>query len=271
MKLRIFATGWSEGFDGPGRRWVVYLKGCNLRCRWCASPESLSPEPQLLVADSAFAKAARRAGPESAARWPGCEWVGRDLALDELAAEAGRLRPLMTGITFGGGEPTLQIESLLAAAKRLQAAGIAVAVESNAATGAFSRLIGQVDLLIADLKGVTPEPLREWTGADGRLVKENLRRACAGQDQLWLRVPLISGFNTGSAELEALRNALGELAGLRSQLTVQVLRLHHLGEPKYRALGLEYAMAGAEPPAIELAERFAAELGAMGIEARVVN
>ena len=46
--MNIFGQGWSEGFDGPGRRWVVYLKGCNLRCRWCASPEGLAVEPQLL-------------------------------------------------------------------------------------------------------------------------------------------------------------------------------------------------------------------------------
>lgn len=26
--------------DGPGIRTTVFFKGCNLRCKWCANPES---------------------------------------------------------------------------------------------------------------------------------------------------------------------------------------------------------------------------------------
>ena len=35
--------------DGPGMRTNVFLKGCPLRCGWCANPESQQPQPQLTL------------------------------------------------------------------------------------------------------------------------------------------------------------------------------------------------------------------------------
>jgi hypothetical protein len=46
--MRIFSEGWSNDKDGPGQRLVFYLKGCDMRCRWCACPESISPETQVM-------------------------------------------------------------------------------------------------------------------------------------------------------------------------------------------------------------------------------
>ena len=35
--------------DGPGLRTNVFLKGCPLRCSWCANPESQAMQPELAL------------------------------------------------------------------------------------------------------------------------------------------------------------------------------------------------------------------------------
>ena len=45
--------------DGPGIRTTVFLKGCPLRCAWCANPESQHVEPQIAHRDSLCSKCGR--------------------------------------------------------------------------------------------------------------------------------------------------------------------------------------------------------------------
>lgn len=35
--------------DGPGLRTTVFLTGCNLRCKWCANPESMYPGKKFFI------------------------------------------------------------------------------------------------------------------------------------------------------------------------------------------------------------------------------
>ncbi len=268
--MRIFAQGWSDNKDAPGQRWIVYLKGCNFHCRYCGNPESIHPAPEVLFyRDRVKALAPERCCTrqmecascttfECVKVWkhPAFELVGEDIPVPELLAKVEAMRHMIDGVTFGGGEPTLQIDELLEALDGLRAMGVNTAVESNAGTGAYARIVGVVDYLISDLKAGTYEGYRRLTGSGDETVKRNLRLAAEKQKELLIRIPLIPGYNTPLDELEAMRDFLAELRGMRSELKVQTLRLHHAGAVKYRALRRSYTLEDVEPPSVELQQSF---------------
>ena len=252
--MRIFDSGYSSSFDGPGTRLVFYLKGCNFRCDWCGAPEGLSAEPQTL-------------------HYPDRTVVaGRDITPEAVREKALAARDFISGVTFGGGEPTLQKEELLAALRLLREAGIHTALESNASTGAYREAVLAADWVFSDLKTLNETIFQARVrpgSARLETVCGNLRFAAENKRDFVLRIPVISGVNDTAEEQAALLEFCRELHARRSDgpLRVQLLRQHHIALPKYRALGMACPCEGAKPPERELLERFAAQLKENGMEA----
>lgn len=294
--MKLFAQGWSDRRDGPGHRRIYYLKGCNLRCRWCASPESISAGPEPLfyperteeaelgylcphgaVSGRTFQRAFCRNCPDCACRrlkHPALEWVGFEVSADALADEISALASGwgdFGGVTFGGGEPSVQAEELAGLLAALRRRGIHTAIESNAATPGFPAVMAEAALTIADLKAGTAATFRACTGGDFALVLDNLAAAAERAEQLLLRIPVITGMNDSDAERNAAAEQLLHLHRLRLRATgeplnVEILQLHHFGEPKYRALGRNYELAGRPEPDPASIRRLEQQLAANGIQ-----
>ncbi len=211
MIVRIFQKGFNYSQDGPGNRLVYHLQGCGMRCPWCANPEGLAAQG------------------------------GQALETDAVAEEAGRCRSMFFdggGVTFTGGEPTVQFEALETLLRALRAMGIDTAVETNGTHPRLPALLPLIDHLLIDFKQpFAPEHL-EITGTPLDTVLRNLRTACAEHPDVLVHIPLVNGYNASREAAEAFARTL---AGFEKRaVRVEPLWYHEFGKDKWEKLGLPY-------------------------------
>ncbi len=239
----IFDIDHFSTHDGPGIRAVVYLKGCPLRCVWCHSPESQSFAPEPLRVVDRCRHCAQCAG----AKCPSGAWslCGRAVQAPEVLGELLPDKVFFDssggGVTLSGGEPLAQPAFALALLAGLRQAGIHTVVESSG-MGSWADLAAlsqYTDLFYYDIKAVTQEKHRRFTGSDNDLILGNLARLARlrGGEGIVLRAPLIPGYNDGDEDLEALY----ALALARGVQTVHLLPYNISAAAKYEWLDRPYA------------------------------
>ncbi|MCB0589270.1 MAG: glycyl-radical enzyme activating protein [Phaeodactylibacter sp.] len=245
MKGLIFDIKRYAIHDGPGIRTTVFFKGCPLSCWWCHNPESRSPKPEKAI------KTVRIGNTEFRRE----ETVGRYYSVQEVMAAILRDQVFMEqsggGATFSGGEPMMQAPFLLALLKACKTEGIHTAVDTSgiAARAAFRRILPFTDLFLFDLKHLDDQKHREYTAASNRLILENLRLIAESGVDIWLRVPVIPGYNDDERNLERLRLFIKD--NQRSNVRRLSLLPYHPVETKYGRCNQEFKLTELEPPSRE--------------------
>jgi len=171
--MRIFQKGFNFGQDGPGNRLVYHLQGCNMKCVWCSNPEGMNIEG------------------------------GKNYTIEEILSECKQSRMMFFsggGVTFTGGEATMQSDELLKLLKLLKDENIHTCIETNGTSPKLQELLQYVDYLIMDFKHFESELLKKYTGIGNETVKENFEKNCSSGRQQHIRIPLINGINTQSPE-----------------------------------------------------------------------
>ena len=263
--------------DGPGIRAVVFLKGCSLSCLWCSNPESQNPYPELGVSPtlcktcglcvelcSVHAVSVSENGSlvtdrTLCVRCGQCEdfcpnnarkLYGTVYSLDQLMARIEKDRPFFTrsngGVTFSGGEPTIQYGFLLGALRACKEHFIHTAVETCGYITDWKKLdnlIPYVDLFLYDIKCMDSERHERFTGVTNELILENARRIVESEKDIIIRVPLIPGFNDTEDDLRRIAEFVLTLASVKH---VNLLPYHELGKSKYRMLDRDYSLDDGE-------------------------
>lgn len=122
----------------------------------------------------------------------------REMTVDEVVTLAQRSRAMFFsggGVTFTGGEATLQFDELLDCCRRLRELDINTALETNASHPKLPVLAQHIDHLMMDFKLADPQAHKHFTENDGKLVRKNIQKLTAMRP-VSVRIPLINGINT---------------------------------------------------------------------------
>ncbi len=258
-EIKKFAT-----HDGPGIRSTVFLKGCPLRCTWCANPETQMPNLQVYY----IAKRCKSYGgcvdvcPENSISMDDelridrskCKLcmkcvrecphgayrqVGMQSTVAEVVKEVEKDRPFYGkdgGITLSGGEPLFQPRFTLALLKSCREREISTVLDTCgfSPSDVVEECMAYTDLVLLDIKHMDTVQHKRATGVDNNLILRNAE-IMARMTRVRISLPLIPGYNDSSSNLsETARFAVS--LGIEH---VDINPFHVLGKDKYTYLGLE--------------------------------
>ena len=228
----IHSTESFGAADGPGVRFIVFMQGCHMRCRYCHNPDTWKMDG------------------------------GDEVTADEILKRALRFKPYWGkdgGITISGGEPLLQIDFVIELFKKAKELGINTCIDTagNPFTkeepffSKFEELMKYTDLLLLDLKEINPARHKDLTGFDNSNIIEMAKYLSEITKPVWIRHVLVPEHSDFDEDLDALGDFIDTLSNVDR---VEILPYHTLGKFKWENLGIPYTLESISPPSAERIE-----------------
>lgn len=210
--------------DGPGVRFVIFMQGCPMRCKYCHNPDTWEMNTGTVRSAQSL--------------------------IDEF--ERNRSFYKSGGLTVTGGEALLQVDFLLelfALAKQkqihtcLDTSGITYNPDNAPYLEKLDRLMTMTDLVMLDIKHIDPDAHKALTGHDNRNILAFAEYLAQRQIPVWIRHVIVPGITDDEGALTRLGQYLAKLPNIKA---LDVLPYHTMGITKYRQLGIDYPLDGVE-------------------------
>lgn len=225
--------------DGPGVRYIVFLKGCAMRCKYCHNPDTWAGQ--------------------------GEDWQTPEEVLNKALRYKNYWKK-NGGITVSGGEALLQIDFVTELFRLAKEKGVNTCLDTSGNPftrqepffGKFRKLMEVTDLFMLDIKHMDPAGHRKLTGCDNANILDMARFLSDSGKAMWIRHVLVPGITDDEEQLTSLRKFIDTLKTVER---VEILPYHTLGVFKWKELEIPYQLEGVEPPTEEQVKRAKELLG----------
>ena len=222
--------------DGPGIRFVIFLQGCPMRCKYCHNPDTWELSS------------------------------GKDMTINDLMVEIRKYKHYFGddgGVTVSGGEPMVQIDFVTELFETLKSENIHTCLDtcgvlynkSEEMNQKIEKLLSFTDLILLDLKHINSDSHKDLTGHKNENILEFAKYLSDINKPVWIRHVLVPTINADEENLTKLRTFLDALTNVQK---IEVLPYHTLGEKKYEKLNIAYPLVGVPVPTkqqIEIANK----------------
>lgn len=229
MNARVHSFESFGTVDGPGIRFVMFLQGCSLKCKYCHNRDT----------------------------WDHCG--GTEYSLEEILTKIEKyknyFKPSGGGVTISGGEPLLQVKFLLELLPVLKQDDIHVTIDTSGSfdlTSDIKKVIDLADLFLLDIKCINDEICKDLTGVSNKQELAFAEYLNSVGKPMWIRQVLVPGITDREEDLLKLKEFVDSLSNVEK---VEILPYHDMGRFKWEQLGLKYELDGVPTATAEDVER----------------
>ena len=217
MEGRIHSFESLGAVDGPGVRFVIFMQGCSLKCKYCQNRDTWDLHG------------------------------GTTYSVEELIEKILRYKNYIMpngGVTISGGEPLLQAKFLIELFTELKKYNIHTCIDTSGSfdlTSDIKKLIDLTDLFLLDIKCINDEKAKELTGVSNKKELAFAEYLSSIGKPMWIRQVLVPGITDDEQDLLALKDFISTLKTVEK---VEILPYHDLGKFKWDKLGCTYELEG---------------------------
>ena len=202
--------------DGPGIRFVIFMQGCHLKCKYCHNRDTWNLSCGTIITI--------------------------DELIDKISRYSNYFKASGGGITVSGGEPLLQIDFLINLFKELKKFNIHTAIDTSGMfciTQKLEELISLTDLFLVDIKHINPDKCKKLVGFSNERELEFIKYLNSINKPIWIRQVIIPGINDNEEYILKLKDFISKLKNIEK---VELLKYHNMGKFKWESLGKVYEL-----------------------------